>query len=236
MPAWLAVVCRIVIIALVPFMLTLTNVRLLMTHAFPDIEYSLPGFPDDFYGMTKTDRLYWSKLSIDYLLNNSGIEFLKALRFPEGVTAPQPSCPAYLDGDCNRFYNDRELKHMSDVKIVTRLALNIWVLSTILVIASAGLLYYFREKAVLRAALLGGTGLTIVLLVAIVTYLLLNFNTFFTQFHEVFFEGGTWMFLWSDSLIRLFPLRFWEDAFIFVGGGAIVEAVVVAAWAWWGLK
>ena len=236
MPAWLAVICRILIIILLPFVLTLTNVRLLMTHAFPEIEYSLPGFPDDPYAMTKADRLMWSKISIDYLLNNSGIEFLKALHFPAGVTAPPESCSFYLDGDCNRFYNDRELKHMSDVKIVTRLALNIWVLSAILVIGSAGLLFYFGQKSVLRAALLGGSGLTIIILVGIVTYLLANFNTFFIQFHEVFFEGGTWSFLWSDSLIRLFPLRFWEDAFIFVGGGAIVEAVLVAAWAWWGLK
>src|SRR5207253_7027371 len=99
MPAWLAATCRIVIIVLLPFALTLTNVRLLMTHTFPDIEYSRPSFPADIYGMTKTDRLYWSKLSIDYLLNDSGIEFLKALRFPEGVTAPQTSCPYYQDGD-----------------------------------------------------------------------------------------------------------------------------------------
>ena len=236
MPAWLAAVCRILIIVLLPFALTLTNVRLLMTHTFPDIEYSRPGFPPDFYGLTKADRLYWSKLSIDYLLNNSGIEFLRALRFPEGVTAPEPSCQYYLDGDCNRFYNDRELKHMSDVKIVTRWALNIWVLSAILVIGSAAMLFYFREKSVLRSALLWGSGLTIVILVGIVAYLLFNFDTFFTQFHEVFFESSTWTFLWSDSLIRLFPLPFWEDSFIFVGGGAIVEALAVAAWAWWGLK
>jgi integral membrane protein (TIGR01906 family) len=236
MPAWLAVLCRILIIALLPIVLTLTNVRLLMTHLFPDIEYSLPGFPADSYGFTKADRLKWSKISIDYLLNSSGIEFLKELRFPAGVTAPPESCPYYLDGDCNRFYNDRELRHMSDVKTVTRWTLNIWVFSALLVIGSAGLLYYFREKSILRSALLGGSGLTIVILLGIVTYLLLNFNTFFTQFHQVFFESSTWTFLWSDSLIRLFPLRFWQDTFIFVGGGAIVESLIIAAWAWWGLK
>ena len=235
MPAWLVAVCRILLIAFLPVVLTLTNVRLLLTHVFPEIEYSLPGFPADSYGFTKVDRLVWSKLSIDYLNNNAGIEFLKALRFPQGVTAPAESCQFYLDGDCNRFYNDRELKHMSDVKTVTRTALNVWALGAILVIVSAGLLYYFQEKAVLRGALLGGTGLTLVILLGIVTYLLLNFNMFFTQFHEVLFTGNTWTFLWSDSLIRLFPLRFWEDAFIFVGGGAIVEALLIAAWAWWGL-
>jgi hypothetical protein len=125
---------------------------------------------------------------------------------------------------------------MSDVKIVTRWALNIWALSAILVIGSAALLFYFREKSALRSALLGGSGLDHRdsggdrgLFAVQLRYIL-------HQFHQVFFESSTWTFLWSDSLIRLFPLTFWEDSFIFVGGGAIVEALVVAAWAWWGSK
>ena len=127
MPAWLVAVCRIAIIVLLPFVLTLTNVRLLMTHAFPEIEYSLPGFPADLYGFTKADRLKWSKLSIDYLLNGSGIEFLQAPAFSGGGRRAAGLVRSFtLDGDCNRFYNDRELKHMSDVKGVTRWALMIW--------------------------------------------------------------------------------------------------------------
>jgi integral membrane protein (TIGR01906 family) len=44
-----------------------------------------------------------------------------------------------------------------------------------------------------------------------------NFWQFFTEFHGLFFTGNSWQFLFSDTLIRLFPLRFWQDAFIFVG-------------------
>src|SRR5690242_6864808 len=109
MPAWLSFTCRLILIALIPVVLVLTNVRLLMTHTFPEIEYNLPNFPDDLYNISKADRLKYSMLSIDYLLNDQGIEWLRALRFAEGVVAPPESCPAYLDGDCNRFYNDREL-------------------------------------------------------------------------------------------------------------------------------
>jgi uncharacterized membrane protein len=52
---------------------------------------------------------------------------------------------------------------------------------------------------------------------------LLSFNVLFVAFHNVFFQAGTWMFLFSDTLIRLFPERFWRDTFIAVGvlsGGA----------------
>ena len=236
MPAWLIVVCRLVIIVLIPVVLVLTNVRLLMTHTFPDIEYSLPGFPADAYGITQADRLKYSKLSIDYLLNDQPIAWLAALRFPEGVTAPAESCSAYLDGDCNRFYNDRELRHMLDVKIVTTWALRLWAVGGILSLLAVGALYGFGERAALRGALLSGAGLTVAILLVLVFFIIASFGTFFTQFHEVLFADNTWTFLWSDSLIRLFPLRFWQDAFLFVGGGAIVEALLIGALAWWGLK
>ncbi len=236
MPAWLIFTCRVILIALIPMVLVLTNVRLLMTHTFPDIEYSLPGFPDDSYGISKADRLKYSKLSIDYLLNNEGITWLAALRFPAGVEAPVESCSAYLDGDCNRFYNDRELKHMLDVKIVTTWALRVWAVAGLLCLAAVGVLSAAGQKSYLRGALLSGSGLTVALLLIVVFFVLVSFNTFFTQFHEVLFADNTWTFLWSDSLIRLFPLRFWQDAFLFVGGGAIVEALAMAGIAWYGLK
>ena len=236
MPAWLILMCRVILIALLPIAVTLTNVRLLLTHAYPEIEYSLPGFPVDSYGLTKVDRLKWTKLSIDYLLNGSGIEFLRDLHFPAGVTAPAESCQYYLDGDCNRFYNDRELKHMGDVKVVIGYTLDLWAVSGLLSLLAAGALFYFGEKAALRSSLLSGVGVTIVLLVGIVAFLSLNFDSFFVQFHELLFAGGTWTFLFSDSLIRLFPERFWQDAFTFVGGGAVIEALLIGAWAWWGLK
>jgi uncharacterized membrane protein len=52
----------------------------------------------------------------------------------------------------------------------------------------------------------------------IVAFTLLAFGFFFIFFHEIFFKEGTWMFYYSDTLIRLFPERFWRDTFLMVGG------------------
>jgi integral membrane protein (TIGR01906 family) len=65
------------------------------------------------------------------------------------------------------------------------------------------------------------------LIVAILVSVLVSFNALFTGFHRIFFSGETWLFLYSDSLIRLFPLVFWQDAFIVMGvlvllGGTIL--------------
>ncbi len=234
-PAWLVVVCRVVITGLLPVVLVLTNVRLLGTPAFLELEYRMPGFPPDPYGFTPADRLKWSKASLDFLLNDQGIDFVRRLRFAPGQTAPPESCKYYLDGDCNRLYNDRELKHMSDTKAVVRAVLNAWVVSAVLVLVAASLLYYFRQRAALRGGLLAGAGLTIVILIGLVVYLLISWNTFFTQFHQMFFTGDSWIFLYTDTFIRLFPERFWQDFFLFAGGGAVVEALLIAALAWYRL-
>ncbi len=105
-----------------------------------------------------------------------------------------------------------------------------------LLLLSAGALYYFGERAALRAGLLWGAGITLVFYLGIIAVIAVNFNALFVQFHQVFFESGTWTFLFSDTLIRLFPVRFWQDAFIFIGAASLVEALVVGAGAWWGIR
>jgi len=65
-------------------------------------------------------------------------------------------------------------------------------------------------------------------LVAVAT----SFDWLFTQFHHLFFEGNSWLFLYSDTLIRLYPERFWVDAFALMFGGALLEAVMLGGVMW----
>ena len=43
---------------------------------------------------------------------------------------------------------------------------------------------------------------------------------------RLLFKAGTWTFLYSDTLIRLFPERFWQDTFLVVGGLSAVLGLV----------
>ena len=103
---------------LVPLALIMLGVRLLMTPLFPEIEYRLPGFPDDVYGFTLQDRLHWSKLSIEYLVNNADLSFLAELKFDDGTP----------------IYAERELSHMRDVKQVVQRLLNLWFVDLALLV------------------------------------------------------------------------------------------------------
>jgi integral membrane protein (TIGR01906 family) len=216
MSATLKRVILVIITVLVPVVLVLTVVRVVLHPWFLEFEYRTPNFPPDRYGFSMEERLRYSRIALDYLLNDEDISYLANQRFPEGEQAPPPTC-AYMD-DCTRMYNDRELRHMVDVKEVVQTALWVWY-GSIAVLVLAGI-WAWRGKWLLdyRWALSRGGLLTLILIAAILLLVLAAFGFFFVAFHQVFFEEGTWTFLWSDTLIRLFPERFWRDTFLVVGG------------------
>jgi integral membrane protein (TIGR01906 family) len=78
-----------------------------------------------------------------------------------------------------------------------------------------------------RRGLGRGGWLTVALAALLAVFALTSFWQFFTQFHGLFFEGDSWLFLYSDTLIRLFPMRFWQDAFLVVGGLALAGGLAL---------
>jgi integral membrane protein (TIGR01906 family) len=189
------------VVFLVPVALVLGSVRVIMFPWFLPFEYSMPGFPADPFGFSKGDRLKWSAIALDYLVNDEGISFLSDLKFRDG----------------SPVYNERELRHMVDAKTALNGAMNVWFFS-LLSLAGLGVWAYFGGWwNSFRIGLGRGGWLTVFFVLTIILLVLIAFGVFFVAFHNLFFEPGTWMFLWSDTLIRLFPERFWRDIFIYVG-------------------
>lgn len=186
---------------LVPVLLILTSVRLLLTPAFVQLEYRTPNFPPDPYGFSHEDRLYWSQIALDYLLNDEGISFLGDLRFDDG----------------SQVYNDRELKHMVDVKNALQAALIVWYASIGGILLLGIWAYWGSWWQGYKHGLSRGGWITVIFIAVVLVAVLIAFSVFFVFFHEVFFETGTWVFRFSDTLIRLFPERFWRDTFIAIG-------------------
>ncbi len=201
---------------LLPIVLVLAVARLLFTPAYLVFEYRTPGFPTDEYGFTLQDRLKYGTLAIDYLNNPAGISFLGDLRFPGGQQAPPATCQEMTD--CTQLFNDRELQHMVDVKNVYHAAMHVLEGSAIVLVLLVLWAWRGRWLANYMHGLQRGGLLTIILLGVMILFILLAFNYFFVIFHEIFFRAGTWTFLYSDTLIRLFPERFWQDTFL-IGTG-----------------
>ena len=200
---------------LIPLVLIGLAIRVLLLPVFYQIEYSMPYFPADEYGFTREDRLQWAPYAVNYLINNADISYLGDLKFEDGTP----------------LYNERELRHMSDVKNVTQGALRLWYLSLAL-LAGLGIWAWLGGwwQYFLLGLKRGGwlmVGLAVTIGVIVVVGIAVNpnvFDEFFVLFHSLFFEGDSWLFLFSDTLIRLFPIRFWQDAFLLaaaiaLGGG-----------------
>ncbi len=209
---WLARLLRLYITLMIPVMLVLLSARLVMTPAFLRFEYDRPGFPTDFYGFTQADRLRYAPYALSYLLNAEGIGYLDDLTFPDG----------------SALFNSRELQHMRDVKGITQ-ATFLFAVVAVAGVAAAG--YALARKPStrddLRGALVAGSLLTYGLILSIVILSVVQWDVFFTGFHNLFFAEGSWMFLYSDTLIRLFPEQFWFDAALVIGGITLLGATII---------
>ena len=84
--------------------------------------------------------------------------------------------------------------------------------------------------------MLAGALATVVVAFLLVPVILLGFDGFFTRFHEMFFEGDSWRFSSTDTLIRIYPERFWEDVSQLVAAITVGQALVLAPLAWWWLR
>jgi integral membrane protein (TIGR01906 family) len=195
----------------IPIVLILMSVWILLNTAkwWVQIEYRLPGFPDDDYGFTLEDRLYWSMIDIEYLLNDEELDYFDEFKLENG----------------SPMHNQRELRHMEDVK---RLIHAVWMvlgIGLILVLILEGSLVAFVNVRVALETLKRGIQNTFILVGILILGVIVGFGVLFVGFHRIFFEGNTWIFLFSDTFIRLYPERFWRDTFILL---ALITAALGA--------
>ena len=210
---------QLLLVLAVPIVLLVADLRIVTGHWFVQWEYGKAGFPPDPFGLTKAERTHLAEVSVDYLATGADISLLGDLQLPDGQAA----------------FNARELRHMADVQAVYGgmgtagiVAALVLLASTVLLLASS----HTRWRAPI--ALLRGSLLTLGLLAAVGATMLLSWGEFFTTFHRLFFEGETWIFPYTDTLIRLFPIRFWMDVGATIVGLMVIEALTltVLGWTW----
>lgn len=193
--------------------------RLLATGTFVRCELGREGFPPDRYGFTDAQRRELALTGLRSIEPGSeGIALLERATLPDGSSA----------------FVERELAHMRDVRNLFGLALRAQLVAVALVAVLALGLKRARLRAAVPLGLLAGATLTLAIAVLAVPAILLGFDGFFTRFHEVFFPGDSWRFNDADTLIRIYPERFWEDVSQLAATIAVLQAIVlVPLSAWW---
>lgn len=223
----------IILIVALPLVFIFGTIRaVLATDAFLRFEYYRPGFSPDGLGFVPQEplwgpdeRMRMGGATLVWLRDGRPLSELAALRKPDNVTP---------------LYTQSELGHMDDVQRLTNLiGRALLVLGVLCALLAAALAWRRATRSALAAALFGSGMLT--LAVAGVLALLLlggvgsnSWDTLFVGFHEAFFPQGNWQFLYSDSLIRLFPEQLWYDCAVILLGAPLTLALVsaVAGFAW----
>jgi integral membrane protein (TIGR01906 family) len=203
---------EVLLVVCVPLAMLLLSVDAISTGAYIRHEYGLLGFPpSELY--PPDERLRLAEATLHYLRSSESEDYLYSLQHA---------------GDS--VYNEREVEHLIDVKIVMQAALTLEkVLLFCICVISLYLLYAIGERDSALRGIARGCALLWGAAMAIGLAAVLSFDWFFTQFHRLFFADGTWTFYETDTLIQLFPLRFWMDATWKIGALALGGAALLGA-------
>jgi integral membrane protein (TIGR01906 family) len=188
-------VLKLLTILLVTIFIVGGAVQVLATDSYLAFEYDKSSFPSDPFGYTQQQRFILASTNIHYVRDHlPGDELSK--QFLNGLPV----------------YNPREVSHMADVQAVFQTVLRVWKAALILLILLSFILWKKGERKALASAIQSGGVVTFGLILSIALLALVSWQIWFDLFHRFFFEEGSWLFDYSDTLIRLFPLRFWSDA------------------------
>ena len=210
-------VLKFIIILTLPFFVLLGSVRLLASDQYLTFEYGKSDFPADTYGFTASERLTIASANLRFVRANLAI----------GVLSSQ-----VFDGE--PIYNSRELSHMLDVQNVYQSVWRIWQIIALLILLTGFLIWRFSNRATLPSAIQAGGLLTSGLIFALGLLAVVAWQGWFTAFHQIFFTSGSWLFEYSDVLIRLFPEKFWFDSALTLFSVSFIEGLLLAfiGWRW----
>lgn len=212
-------ILKAILILLLPLIVIISAVQLLTTDQYLGFEYGKASFPPDAYGFTKRQR---------FDLASTDIHYIQA-HLPEDTLSRE-----LLAG--RPIYNAREVGHMADVRAVFQTILRAWQLGFVLLLLLAIALWRSGGlQEVASAVRLGGI-FTVAIITGVALLAVLAWQTWFDLFHRLFFAAGSWLFSYSDALIRLFPIRFWFDATVTISLFSLAGGLLLALIGWRGKR
>lgn len=177
---------------LFPFLLVLGTVKLAFTESFVKLVYAIGDLPPDRWGMDDATRLRIALLGLRAVLSEEGMEeFIKS-----------------------GLFNEREIKHMKDVqKVLSYLTKAFYGILPLWVV---GVVSLRDKRRIGDVFLIGGfLGLLLVLLSILLSFL--NYDALFEKFHNIVFDPYSWRFFDQDTLLRVYPMRFWFVSTLLAG-------------------
>jgi integral membrane protein (TIGR01906 family) len=201
-----------VIAAAVPLIILGNALIVLLIPWFAHLQYALPGFPEDPFGLSGADRASLGATGIRSIWPvGPGSDLLVDARLPDGSVAFGPV----------------EIRHMGDVRDLVQACFGLWLLSVLAFAAAVLRLRNTGRGEAIRRGLRLGSVLTIGAMAVVGVAMLVDFDAMFDGFHEIFFEPGTWTFGDEETLRRLYPDAFWGIASGLLAVLALAQALLL---------
>jgi integral membrane protein (TIGR01906 family) len=136
------------------------------------------------------------------------------------------------DGQSFELFNYRETIHLSDVKKMIWLDYKVLLGTLLYILAYAGVCLFWRRPKYRRnlgRGLVGGSALTLGLMLALGVVSIFDFNWIFWQFHVISFTSNDFWLLdpTRDYLKMLFPDGYFYDVVMFCALGVAGAAVII---------
>ena len=201
---------RVILVLCTALIVLLSNLYAVASPAFIRREYGKLTFPSaDLY--SDAERLVLAEATLHYMRSDEDETYLSNLQSQQ-----------------QSVYKAREISHLLDAKRVLNWALGLHAVASVLVIAVG--VYSWRQpnrRAVVLRFIGQGCLICFVLVMGVAILAYAAFDPFFVAFHRIFFQGDSWLFSYSDTLIQLFPVQFWIDATWGLALLSLAEAAVL---------
>ena len=208
----LNIITRFLVILLVPLFIISASFWIIAQPWFINYEYNQITFPPDEFGMSKNERTQLALKGLSsVVLQGEGVTVLKKAHLSDGSPA----------------FNNREIRHMADVRTVVWWLFFVLAYLAALMLTVVSSVWHKLPPQFMAKSLQIGAIATLSLLGLALMGMFFDFDWLFLKFHHLFFEGQTFMFDERDTLLRLYPEKFWFDGTLYVGALSFVSALVL---------
>ena len=192
---WLRGLVSLAFVLLLPMLIIGTSVRTV----FSDRNFMLQGFRDNAVGVT-------TGLD-DPQLQRIADAFIAYFQAPPGQLQMQVTA----FGQSRSLFNEREIAHMQDVQALVQFFFRMQIVAAVVVLVRLGVMFALdRGGLLIGREMLISVALMLVAIAVVGALAVINFDAFWTVFHQIAFRNGDWQFdPQRDYLIMLFPEPFW---------------------------
>lgn len=191
------VLASLLVVLLSPLIFVGIPTRIAFNEWFIDWEYSKEFFPKDRYGLDDSYRKYLAKLGLRAVLSDEGLEEFRRARLPDGRKA----------------FREKEIRHMEDVKRFLEVFFPAVYVASILSFLA---LLYLRDVRAIGKTLVASSLFSLLLTLCVALFSVTNYDLAFELFHNYVFDPYSWRFRYTDTLLRIYPMKFWFDGTLFV--------------------